>query len=47
MTSMRRELEDAAPPGAAPPRAVPPREAVVAALVRHLHDTLAPFRESA
>lgn len=42
MTSMRRELEDAAPP-----RAVPPREAVVAALVRHLHDTLAPFRESA
>jgi lipoyl(octanoyl) transferase len=42
MTSMRRELEDAAPP-----RAVPPREAVVEALVRHLHDTLAPFRESA
>ncbi|HVQ27583.1 MAG TPA: lipoyl(octanoyl) transferase LipB [Planctomycetota bacterium] len=47
MTSMRRELEDAAPPGAAPPRAVPPRQAVVAALVRHLQDTLAPFRESA
>jgi hypothetical protein len=42
MTSMRRELERAAPP-----RAVPPREVVVAALARHLGETLAPFRESA
>jgi lipoate-protein ligase B len=42
MTSMRKELERGAPG-----RAVPPRAEVVATLVRHLGETLAPFRESA
>ena len=42
MTSMRLELERGAPR-----RPCPPRQAVVASLVRHLHETLSPFRESA
>jgi lipoate-protein ligase B len=51
MTSMRRELTQAAPMRGVvkrqgPARAFPPRAAVVTTLVQHLGDTLAPFRES-